>query len=279
MSSTNLKEIAVLITCHNRREKTLTCLASLFKCSIPSGYSFDVFLVDDGSSDRTDVAVHQNFPEVNVIRGDGNLYWNGGMRLAWKTAAETKFCDFYLWLNDDVILYESAILDLINTYTIVDKKSIIVGTLEGKGNSLTYGGKINGELVHPENRLQEVSLFNGNLVLIPNTVYQTVGNLSEEFTHGIADFDYSLRAKAAGIKLYVGATISGRCETNDINIMYDCNYSFLDRLRALYNPKGAPPNEMFVYNSRHKNLLYAIALYISSHLHCLFPILWKKLFK
>ena len=43
--------LAVLITCHNRKTKTIECLNSLYKNDIPKSLMLDVFLVDDGSVD------------------------------------------------------------------------------------------------------------------------------------------------------------------------------------------------------------------------------------
>jgi len=43
-----MKHTAVLLTCHNRREKTLSCLAALYACVLPEGYRFDVFLLVAG---------------------------------------------------------------------------------------------------------------------------------------------------------------------------------------------------------------------------------------
>ena len=76
-----IMKIAILMTCHNRRETTLRCLRGL-----PS--DVEVYLVDDGSTDGTDEAVKATFPKVNVIRGTGNLYWAKGMELAWKTCLQ-----------------------------------------------------------------------------------------------------------------------------------------------------------------------------------------------
>ena len=63
----------------------------------------NVYLVDDGSTDGTSEAVKKNFPQVNIIKGDGTLFWNGGMRVAFSKAMESEH-DYYLWLNDDTIL-------------------------------------------------------------------------------------------------------------------------------------------------------------------------------
>ena len=45
-------------------------------------------------------AVGKMFPQVHIIKGDGNLFWNRGMYMAWQAAIKEKDYDFYLWLND-----------------------------------------------------------------------------------------------------------------------------------------------------------------------------------
>ena len=78
--------IAVLMTCHNRVETTLACLRRLTPQLSPTD---GVFLVDDGSMDGTGVKVKAEFSDVNVINGDGTLYWARGMHLAWKSAIKS----------------------------------------------------------------------------------------------------------------------------------------------------------------------------------------------
>ncbi len=58
----------------------------LFSCRPEAGLELSVYLVDDGSSDGTGDAVRQAYPSVSVIRGDGTLFWNRGMRKAWEDA-------------------------------------------------------------------------------------------------------------------------------------------------------------------------------------------------
>src|SRR3954466_15183881 len=87
--------ISALITCHNRREKTVACLEALYKNSLPTAL-LTVVLVDDGSTDGTSEAVAEQFPDVIIHRGDGSLFWNKGMHIA-HTIAEKLDPDFYLW--------------------------------------------------------------------------------------------------------------------------------------------------------------------------------------
>ena len=91
-------KIAVLITVHNRIEKTLFCLKSLYKQN--SENNFEVYLTDDGSNDGTSDILRNKFPNVNIIQGNGSLFWNQGMIRAWKAAISSDEYDFYLWLNN-----------------------------------------------------------------------------------------------------------------------------------------------------------------------------------
>lgn len=56
-----MKTIAVLLTAHNRKEKTLLCLDFLFKQKQVEEYTIDVYLTDDGSTDGTSEAVKKHF--------------------------------------------------------------------------------------------------------------------------------------------------------------------------------------------------------------------------
>ena len=95
-----MMKISVLLTCHNRKEKTLICLRKLFEQDVRN-VEFDVFLVDDGCTDGTAEAVREEFPKIHIIQGDGSLFWNRGMCLAWEEARKNGAHDAVLWLNDD----------------------------------------------------------------------------------------------------------------------------------------------------------------------------------
>jgi GT2 family glycosyltransferase len=275
-----MNTIAILITCHNRKEKTLSCLTALFNCVIPDEYKLDVFLVDDGSTDGTSNAVKEKFPQVNIIQGNGNLYWNRGMHLAWTIAAKTNDYNYYLWLNDDTCLYPNAIEELIMSSESENNRKIICGTTCAVNNrqKITYGGRsFKRGLIIPNGEKQICDYFNGNIVLIPEHVYKTAGMNDPLFHHALGDFDYGLRASNSGITSIVSPSILGECEEHKTLAAW-CNPQtpVLKRLKLLYTPLGNNPVEFFKYENRHNGIIKACFHFLTNHLRALMPFLWKK---
>ena len=131
--------VAVLMTCHNRRDLTIRSLSSVTSQACPEA-DVSIYLVDDGSSDGTTTAVRAEFPEVRVRAGTGQLFWSGGMRLA-QQAALPSDPDYLLWLNDDVSLREDALSRLLNAHRVLCSRdspdSIIVGAMKDPTTGLT----------------------------------------------------------------------------------------------------------------------------------------------
>ena len=133
-------KICAVLTAFNRREQTLSALRSFF--SQGQGMDLTAVLMDDGSTDGTTAAVQAEFRKVTVLNGDGTLYWNRGMAAGYQTARSLG-ADYYLWLNDDTLLYPNAIQTLITTAQILreqhGKSAIVVGSIQDENNGqLTY---------------------------------------------------------------------------------------------------------------------------------------------
>jgi GT2 family glycosyltransferase len=275
-----MKSLAVLLTVHNRKDKTLKCLHHLFLQKMKEEIQMDVYLTDDGCTDGTPAAVAKQFPSVKIIQGDGTLFWNRGMHLAWKTAAQTKDYDFYLWLNDDTMLYPHACQTVLNAAQATNLTSIICGaTCSAQTGKTTYSGKNkrDGQMLIPNGRLQECDIVNGNFLLVPRRIFQTIGNLDWSFRHAIGDFDYGLRAKKTGFRNYVAPEYIGTCEQNPSLPRWCLKDTPLnERFRLLYSPLGyAEPIPFFIYDKRHFGLFSAIKHFCSINLRALFPQLWK----
>lgn len=278
-SNSIMVKIAILLTCFNRREKTVKCLKYLFLSKLPKDYVLDVFLVDDGSTDGTSDAIKKDFPEVNIIQGNGNLFWNQGMRLAWESAAKSNDFDFYIWLNDDVQLFSSSLKDLISA-SEQKGKAITSGVMKSqKTNSISYGGRNKkGDLIVPNGGIQKACFFNGNFVCIPKNVFLKVGNLDSLFIHSIGDFDYGLRALKNGFCSYITPSYSGYCEKHDKPPLWcQTGVPLIKRVKNLYSPLGnSHPYYYSKYILRHFGVINVFKNLITIHFRLLFPMLWLK---
>lgn len=276
-----MQTVAVLLTVFNRKDKTLECLKLLYNQLPIQGYQVDVYLTDDGCTDGTAEAIATLYPKVYIIQGNGSLFWNRGMYIAWNEAAKKDY-DFYLWLNDDTYVYSNMLTSLLETSLIKSDKAIIVGVTQSlDGTHITYGGRLkNNEIPKPNGELVSVSHFNGNIVLIPRYVYNKLGNLDYYFTHSKGDFDYGLRALSAGIEMFQVGECLGECDLHkSLDKWCSPDVPLVQRWKMLYRPNGMPPNETFHLENRHYGLLTAIFHYITVHIRCLFPSIWIKLNK
>ncbi|MEG3936819.1 glycosyltransferase family 2 protein [Microcoleus sp. S36b_A3] len=269
--------IAVLMTCHNRKLKTLATLESLFKQILTSEVALNTYLVDDGSTDGTAEAVQQTYPQVKIFSGDGNLFWNGGMRGAFSEAMKHD-PDYYLWLNDDTIIYSKTISVLLETAQKLSEKgetkAIIGGsTCDPETGQTTYGGVVRNNPLHPfrygilepTEDPQMCDTMHGNCVLIPRSVVQIVGNLDPAFVHYIGDWDYGLRARQKGCTVWIAPGYLGTCSLNpQVTKMAAENLS--EGLDKMSKPKGLsfkdatlqPAQEWKVFAQRHGGLLWQI---------------------
>jgi GT2 family glycosyltransferase len=266
------KSIVVLLTAHNRRNITLRSLASLFsQKDLGRLFDISVVLVDDGSTDGTSDVVAKRFPQVKLIKGDGSLFWCGGMCLAYESSRSYN-PDFFLLLNDDTYLYPDSIKKALDVYRNKSEdggnEHIIVGsTCDPQTKKLTYGGSVRVSRWHPfhyshvipESNIQPCDTFNGNFVLIHKSVIKRNGFLDSRYTHRFGDTDYGLVAAKADCGLWVIPDFIGECEENDPNTDWDsAAYSFRDRFKMFFNVKGMPVRESHIFCRKHGGVFWPV---------------------
>lgn len=261
--------LVVLMTSHNRRETTLMCLQALFASQSIESLSMDVILVDDGSTDGTEEAVVELFSKVRVVRGDGSLYWCRGMYLAFEQAMNNHY-DYYLWLNDDTMLYPDSLSRLLSIQKQLrkntDKPVIVVGSTQDKTTGiLTYGGesrpvwwkRTTFVKVKPGIEPLHCDSMNGNVVLIPDESAKIVGNLEPAFEHAMGDTDYALRANRLGVAVWLAPGMHGVCGHNTITGTYlDTTLSIQKRWKLMLGRKGLPWRSWLLFTYRHAGPLW-----------------------
>lgn len=277
-----MKTIAALLTVHNRKNKTLKCLSELFvQKGMWKDYQLDVFLTDDGCTDGTAEAVIAKFPTVHIIKGNGQLFWNRGMYKAWIEAAKVGY-DFYLWLNDDTFLYPDCIVRLLSASCKHSDSAIIVGSTCATNDKtrITYGGWQNGKILSDVSIEQWSDAINGNIVLIPNSVYHVLGTNDPYYRHAVGDTDYGLRAKEKNVPCYTGVGIFGECDLHETpTVWMNTSISFSKRWKNFMSPLGNNPFEYFYFKRKHFGLLSACFTFLTMWVHFFFPQFWRKCYK
>ena len=272
--------IAVIITCHNRKEKTLHCLTNLFEAKKAYGHNevrLAVFLTDDGCTDGTAEAVDQLFDrhEIHIIKGDGSLYWAGGMRAAWREALkEKKRWDYYLLVNDDTYAFDNLFTEMIEAHRYClrtyKRPGLYSGVTcaQGQPDVITYGGDREDRLcrlhrVMPNGQPQLVDEANANLLLVPAMIVNEIGIFYEGYVHGSADYDYSRLARRNNIPVLITAHTCGECEYDHDSMRQEAKKLFSmnlsERRRYLNSPLHSDP-EYLLYIRRNMPLRLPITL-------------------
>ena len=275
-----MQYVAVLITSYNRVQTTLECLKHLSKATLPENLTIEVYLVDDNSPDKTGEIVKLNYPQINVIYGNGNLYWCGGMRLAWETAVSVKNYDFYILLNDDTNIFTNGLDMLFNDYNNLNNSNItpfiVMGACCGINTGIvSYSGKRDlTEIDHiiPSGVPQKCLFICGNLVLIPNKAYLLAGGLSDKLIHRFGDYEYSYRLNRLGGTSWVSSYFCAEC-LNETLKCYNSNFSFITRLKVLYSPTGLSLNDYIYFIKTCSKIDWTafVADLLKKHILCLLP--------
>jgi GT2 family glycosyltransferase len=258
--------IAVLCAVFNRRETTIRGLASLFEAMAKTSHTFEVFLLDDHSTDGTSEAVKSIFPEVTVIPGSGDLYWNRGMCKAFEASLASNYHDAYLLFNDDVEVFSDAVLLLLGEYESLNtaQPTIVVGsTISRNSGETTYSAfvetsRIKALAFAPIGSVQATTLcdtFNGNFVAVPGNFFRDVGGLDPNFHHGLGDIDLGLMASRQGVRSVLISEPIGYCEKgpNLDDRLRDAN--LIQRWKMLFvAPNNLSPYSHFVWKHRSRAL-------------------------
>jgi GT2 family glycosyltransferase len=208
------RKISILIPIFNRLEITKSGLKSLFAAlqnyeAWNSAFShYDIIVIDDGSTDGSSEWISANYPQIHILRGDGNLWWSGGINLGARYAAETLHSDCVLLWNNDIIPANDYFIELDKLIHASD--DAILGSYiydHESGRIWSKGGYFNivtgRRTMLPEKIRQNNYVYNwlpGMGTLVPLSVVARIGYWdSETFPQYHGDFDFTIRASKQGI--------------------------------------------------------------------------------
>jgi len=221
MPTPNNKEfplVVAVVPAFNRCDKTLHFLRQFPRVDYPNKR---VVICDDGSTDNTSHNIALNFPDVEVIRGNGSLWWAGGTNAAIRRALEIG-ADYILTINDDAIMASDFLSEMVkiarqNPKYIVgcrihrqdhtDRIWCIGSTPVFKGYelfTLNFWDRRWDDIKAGVPNPYPVATMPGNGVLIPRRVFAEVGFYDEvDMPQYHADSDLVMRARQAGYELVI----------------------------------------------------------------------------
>ena len=195
----------IVIPAHNRLATTLACLHRLRRHGVLDWAA--PIVVDDGSTDGTGDAIRLEFPDVEVLAGNGKLFWTGATELGMRRAVE-RDAKYVFWLNDDCEPAPGA-LDALLAYAQVSGGITGGVCVLPRSGQTVYAGFRKGrrelEFVDAApNGTTYCDALNGNMVCIPREVIAAIGFPDGRgLPHAGGDTDYTLRASERGHPVFL----------------------------------------------------------------------------
>ena len=170
----------------------------------------ETICVDNGSSDGSDAAVAERFPDVELIRTGANLGFAGGNNAGIRRALE-RGADWVLLVNNDAVV-EGGLAGALGRAARLrpDAGILACKVLFEDGRSVMYAGASFNALLGYSGRrdgfggpdrfreLRDVGRADGAAMALSRTLLGRVGLLDERLFAYAEDVDLSLRARAAG---------------------------------------------------------------------------------
>lgn len=253
----NIK-VEIVMPVHNRRELTLQCLKSFSRIDV-TNLDVHIIVVDDGSTDGTSEAIQKNYPAVEIVKGDGNLWYTAGTNLGIKTALKHK-PDYILAVNDDSIFDEKFLRFMVESAEKYPRS--VIGALlllwDEPHRIFQVSPKWNmwqGGWRHWQHQTiwtipqkpWEVEIIVGNCVLYPRQVIEEVGLMNEKKLDQYGDAEYTPRMRKRGWRLLIEPRARVFCQPNNPPEKV-LSMPFRKKIKVLFSNRKSSHNLFYRYN-------------------------------
>lgn len=179
-----MKNVSAVIVTFNNAEMLQDLLEDLSTQTRPLD---QIVVVDNFSSDKTEIAVKENFPNVIYKRLSENMGSAGGYYEGMKIAAENSD---YIWTLDDDVRMESNSLE-----------NLLIG-LDSLENSHKIGAVRSVGQKHPYDVPTELAMIAWRGTLIKTDAVKSIGLPGREYFLYGEDLEYALRLKKYGYSFF-----------------------------------------------------------------------------
>lgn len=248
----SLIRVEIVAPVHNRREITLQCLKSLSRIE-SDGLDVHVVIVDDGSTDGSSGAIQSAFPGVEIIAGDGNLWFTEGTNVGVRAALKHD-PKYILTINDDSVFDADFLRYMVETAekhprSVVGPLLILWDTPHKLFQTAPVWDTWSGGWRHwygqtvwtiPD-RPWKVGAIVGNCVLVPAEAIREAGLMDSKNYPNFGDAEYTPRLRRIGWELLIDPRARVFCQPNNIPAKVQ-KLSMRQKLRMLIFDTGHPHN-------------------------------------
>lgn len=246
----------ILTAVHCDLKFTKKLLESIARQSIKN---YELYLINDGSTDGTSDYVSSNYPKINLLKGDGNLWWTGSLNLGLNSILKkAKSNDYVFVINNDCYFDKNYLNSLINYSKKLGPKTIIGSTVVDAESKkvIDNGVKIDWSNLKFVGGGRDALSSKGTLY--PVKVFKEIGLFdAKHFPHYFSDYEFTIRAKRNGynIEVFDGGKIfnySKRTGTQNLNFSKKSKLNIMTQINMLLFvcPKEYRLNTVFVLISK-----------------------------
>lgn len=215
--STPLPRVLIIIVNWNGRDDLIELLASIKNLNYPKD-NYKIMVIDNGSSDGSQTAISQSFPDVYLLENKRNIGYvkavNQGIANGLNMAVD------YVWIfNNDVTVEENSLKRLVeagqqdenigviapviysyNSPEKIDNVGYQINFWIGRLKRLKFGRDV---FQNDNDKYAEVDSQLGCSTLIKSTVFKMVGNFQAIYNLYFEETDFNIRARKKGFRVVV----------------------------------------------------------------------------
>jgi GT2 family glycosyltransferase len=208
---TDIPSVAIIVPVFNNKEHTRELLESLKNVTYSN---YKVIIIDDGSSDGTSEMIIQEYNDVILLRGDGNLWSSGSINLGIARAIEMDF-EYSLIIDNDILVDRDFVTTLVNTAVNNPRSIVVPKTYQYQDRNMIEAAgyqvrKLGLEIIPTGEGEQDIGQYDETrdipyamtMMLMRTSIFTDIGMFDAENLplYG-ADMDFSLRASKNGYRI------------------------------------------------------------------------------
>ncbi len=202
-------DCSIIMPVFNRCELTEQCLTHL--AAVTTGPTFEVIVVDNGSTDATGTLLAKLGGDVQILRNEENR----GFAIACNQGARVARGRHLIFLNNDTIPLPGWLSPLVAEIDSDPRVGIVGSKLLFLDGSIQHAGVVFDRErpipFHPfrglaasdpaANKRRELNCVTGACMAVRADLFAAVGGFDEGFRNGYEDVDFCIRVRQRGFKV------------------------------------------------------------------------------